>query len=143
MSLAAKLKTRIYEFVYSLEQIRHLKDLLLFSQTKQLQSQHPNPLNRFGRKCFSQGDEDGITLEILRRLGNLDDGVFAEFGVGEGVENNTLVLAALGWKGFWVGGEKLRFTVEERNPAHFSYQQEWVTLDNITALAQRGLRAIG
>jgi hypothetical protein len=59
------------------------------------------------------------------------------------MENNTLVLAALGWKGFWVGGEKLRFTVEERNPAAFCYLQEWVTLENITALAQRGLRTIG
>ena len=81
-------------------------------------------------------------MEILRRLGNLEDGVFAEFGVGDGMENNTLVLASLGWKGFWVGGEKLRFTVEERNPARFFYLQEWITLDNITALAQRGLRAI-
>jgi hypothetical protein len=27
-----------------------------------------NPLNRFGAKFFSQSDEDGITLEIIRRL---------------------------------------------------------------------------
>lgn len=144
MSLARlkEIRSRLREILHSPEQIRHLKDLILFSQTKQLQLQHPNPLNRFGRKCFSQGDEDGITLEILRRLGRLEDGVFAEFGVGDGMENNTLVLAALGWKGFWVGGEKLRFTVVEKNPASFCYLQEWITLENITALTHRGLRAI-
>jgi hypothetical protein len=137
-----KIPSRLNEALYSLEQIRHLKDLIVFSQTKQLQLQHPNPLNRFGRKCFSQGDEDGITLEILRRLGGLRDGVFAEFGVGDGMENNTLVLASLGWKGFWVGGEKLRFTVVDKNPVTFCYLQAWITLDNITALTRRGLRAI-
>ena len=36
-------------------------------------------------------------------------GVFAEFGPGDGTENNTICLAALGWKGFWVGGNKLAF----------------------------------
>src|SRR6516225_11835412 len=82
-----------------------LNDLVHFSQTKELQVQHGNPLNRFGKKCFSQSDEDGITLEILRRIGVLESGVFAEFGVGDGTENNTLILAALGWKGFWVSGE--------------------------------------
>ena len=66
---------------------------------------HPNPLNRFGRKCFSQSNEDGITLEILRRIGRLGPGAYTEFGVGNGAENNTLILAAMGWKGFWVGNE--------------------------------------
>jgi hypothetical protein len=51
-------------------------------------------------------DEDGITFEIPRRIG-LADGVFAEFGVGNGVENNTLAPAAAGWTGFWVDGEDL------------------------------------
>ena len=27
-----------------------------------------NPLNRYGAKFFSQSDEDGITLEIIKRL---------------------------------------------------------------------------
>lgn len=80
-----------------------LRDLILDFQTKQLQISHPNPLNKFGKKCFSQSDEDGITLEIIRRI-NIESGVYAEFGVGNGLENNTLILASLGWKGFWVGG---------------------------------------
>jgi hypothetical protein len=146
MSSLAKvmqIPSKLREILYAPEQIRQLKDLILLSQTKQLQLQHPNPLNGFGRKCSSQGDEDGITLEILRRLGRLKGGVFAEFGVEGGIENNTLVLAALGWKGFWVGGEELRFTVVEKNPAHFCYLQEWITLENVTALTRRGLGVIG
>jgi len=48
-----------------------------------------NPLNRFGAKYFSQTDEDGITLEIVRRIG-IRGGTFAELGVGDGLENNAL-----------------------------------------------------
>lgn len=60
-----------------------------------------NPLNEFGAKVFSQSDEDGITLEILRRLG-IDPGIALEIGSGDGTENNTLVLLASGWKCAWV-----------------------------------------
>jgi hypothetical protein len=137
-----KLPSRLIEFIRTPNQIRELRDLVLFHQTKQLQAGHPNPLNRFGRKCFSQSDEDGITLEILRRLGKLEGGAFAEFGVGNGTENNTLLLAALGWKGFWVGGEKLAFSVAPQRARRFSYLREWITLDNVVQLAQQGMQAI-
>lgn len=138
-----RLPARIREILQTPAQIRDLKDLVLFSQTKELQREHPNPLNRCGKKCFSQADEDGITLEILRRIGALRDGVFAEFGVGDGTENNTLILAALGWKGFWVGGEELAYRIEGRAAHRVSHLRDWVTLDNIADLAQRGLQAIG
>ena len=61
---------------------------------RERQQAHPNPLTRYGRKCFSQADEDGITLEILRRIG-IQDGTFCEFAVGNGLENNTLLLARI------------------------------------------------
>ena len=116
-----------------------LKDLVLQAQTTALQAAHRNPLNAFGRKCFSQTDEDGITLEIVRRLG-LAEGVYAEFGVGDGLENNTLILAALGWKGFWVGGEELAVRVLES--PRFAYIRDWITRDNILAHAATGLSAV-
>jgi hypothetical protein len=122
--------------------ISELNDLVHLSQAKQLQLQHANPLNRFGTKAFSQSDEDGITLEILGRIGALESGVFAEFGVGDGTENNTLILAALGWKGFWVSGEDLKFELEARSRRRFSYLRDWITLENIEALARRGLSEI-
>jgi hypothetical protein len=124
-----------------LARIRGLHDLLLFQQTRELQYAHSNPLNRCGKKCFSQGDEDGITIEILKRIGGIQNGVFAEFGVGDGSENNSLILAALGWKGFWVGGQDL--AVEVRSPnSRFAYLKEWISLENIIELAERGLAAI-
>ena len=45
-------------------------------------------------------DEDGITIEIFKRLKNLNSGSFLELGVGDGTENNTLILLSLGWKVF-------------------------------------------
>ena len=54
---------------------------------------HPNPLTSCGGKVYSQNDEDGITFEILRRLG-ISTGVFAEFGVGNGTDAIELALRA-------------------------------------------------
>lgn len=123
-------------------QIHEIRDLMLLDQTRQLQHSHPNPLNKSGAKCFSQTDEDGITLEILRRINGLDCGVYAEFGAGNGNENNTLILAALGWKGFWVGGEALSVKIQQENNAKFCYLREWITADNIVDIARTGLHAI-
>jgi len=123
----------------NLQALMQLRDLVLGFQTVQLQRSHPNPLNAFGAKCFSQTDEDEITLEIIRRLG-IEIGVFAEFGVGNGLENNTLILAALNWKGFWVGGEDLAF---QYNSSKFRYVKAWITLDNILIHAQSCLESLG
>lgn len=119
-----------------------LFDMQLQHQVQQAQRLSGNPLAMAGHKAFSQSDEDGITLEILRRVGLLQGGVFAEFGVGNGTENNTLVLAALGWRGFWVGGEDLAVRTPGEQARHFRYLKDWVTLDNIVALARRGLEAV-
>ena len=100
-----------------------------------------NPLNRFGAKYFSQGDEDGITLEIVRRLG-IANGTFAELGVGNGLENNTLILLASGWRGVWIGGEDLAFT-HETNPERLSFRKAWVSLNNVRALLKDGLERMG
>lgn len=122
--------------------LEELKNLVLFDSTKRLQADHPNPLNKFGKKCFSQTDEDGITLEILRRIGLVNGGVYAEFGVGDGTENNTLILAALGWKGFWVGGEKLKVDIGKACHKRFTYLRDWITLENILDLTKKGCAEI-
>ncbi|MGA2812124.1 MAG: hypothetical protein ABSG16_12035 [Candidatus Acidiferrum sp.] len=113
-----------------------------FSQRQFLQD-HPNPLTTCGSKVFSQNDEDGITLELLRRIG-LSDGVFAELGVGNGLENNTLVLAAAGWSGFWVGGEDLSFDFNPHKTLqlNFTYQKQWIKLSNIVELCKESLKTI-
>ena len=142
-----------------LQRIRHAatRQLLTESQaqTRLMHSQHDyllnmkwamaaqdsqNPLNHFGAKFFSQSDEDGITLEIIRRL-ELKTGTFLEFGVGDGTENNTLVLLSIGWRGAWVGGENLSFDPQV-NPKRFFYNKAWVSLDNINELVRSGLSAL-
>lgn len=87
---------------FSSETVRELRmtnDLL--RQLIVLNTDYKNPLNAFGRKVFSQSDEDGITLEILRRL-NIGIGVAVEIGSGDGTENNSLVLLAAGWRCVWI-----------------------------------------
>ncbi|MGO1117207.1 hypothetical protein ACTL6U_00760 [Rhodovibrionaceae bacterium A322] len=100
---------------------------------------HPNPFCRYGRKVFSQSDEDGLTFEILRRLG-LDKGTFAELGVGDGMENNSLALLAHGWKGFWIGGENL--VIEHQNSSRLTFLKAFIDLDNLESLFARGLEAL-
>jgi hypothetical protein len=124
-------------------------------QTRLLRSQHDfllsmrwaisaqasgNPLNRFGEKFFSQSDEDGITLEIIKRLGH-QEGIFLELGVGNGLENNTLVLLSIGWRGAWIGGENLAFDPNV-NPRRLYYKKAWVSLDNINELVDQALSGI-
>ena len=84
--------------------IDELYDLVYQVITTYSKKEHVNPLNSFGKKCFSQSDEDGITIEIFKRLKNLNSGFFLELGVGDGTENNTLILLSLGWKvlGRWI-----------------------------------------
>lgn len=120
-----------------------IRDLAIHSSREVASSSHTNPLSHFGRKCFSQSDEDGLTLEILRRLNLLKDvGVFAEYGVGTGMENNTLILRTLGWRGFWVGNEELAFKINcPKNDFH--YAKTWITLENIADVTKQSLIELG
>ena len=120
--------------------IKDIRELTLNYQTKELQKAHKNPLNKFGKKCFSQTDEDGINLEILRRIGCIENGYFAEFGPGDGMENNTLILKSLGWKGFWIGGENL--TIDAKSNEKFCFIKEFISLKNIIELTLKGKKEI-
>ena len=114
-----------------------IKDFFVKQTYHSRKKNSSNPFNKYGRKCFSQSDEDGITFEIIKRL-NIKKGSYAEFGVGDGMENNTLLLASLGWRGFWVGGEDLVF--EHPSDKRFTYTKEWITLDNIIELCKKNMR---
>jgi hypothetical protein len=63
--------------------------------------QRDKSLIPFGHKVYSQQDEDGMLREIFRRIG-VTNKVFVEFGVGNGLENNTLALLFEGWQGLWI-----------------------------------------
>ncbi|GAB3451317.1 hypothetical protein [Actinophytocola sediminis] len=53
-------------------------------------------------QLFSQNGEDGVLVEILRRIG-VTDGWFVEFGVESGREGNCVALADVaGWRGLFM-----------------------------------------
>ena len=117
--------------------IDELYDLIYQVVTTYSKKEHANPLNSFGKKCFSQSDEDGITLEIFKRLNNLKSGFFLELGVGDGTENNTLILLSLGWKGIWVGSSDLAF--ETSGSKKLKFYKNWITKENILSIINKGL----
>jgi hypothetical protein len=93
-----------------------------------------NPLDAFARKIFSQADEDGITLEILKRIG-ISDRACLEIGAGNGIENNTLVLLAHGWKAIWIDGVPLAFD-SKINPKRLFHAQRFVTRENLIEIVK-------
>ena len=123
------------------QQIELLNDAFRLNQYLIQRSTDINPINRRASKCFSQSDEDGIIFEILRRINFINgSGVFIEFGVGSGDENNTLSLLNLGWKGVWVGNEPLK--INHKSIKNLNYLSSWVTADNIITVASEGLANI-
>ena len=92
-----------------------------------------NPLLKSGEKYFSQNDEDGITLEIVKRIG-IKRGIALEFGVGDGLENNTLILLMSGWDVLWIDGEDIKIRTPERCK-NLSFRKDWVTKENCAMLA--------
>jgi hypothetical protein len=119
------------------ELVRHTDQL---TDVISIINRNEKSLSRFGKQVFSQSDEDGITLEIVQRLFDRK-GVVVEIGVGDGIENNSLVLLALGWRAVWVGNEDLGFEVSEFAKS-ISYTKSWVTRDNIFATVKQGCRDI-
>lgn len=121
--------------------LKDIRELILNDQQDLTINKSKNPLNKYGKKIFSQSDEDGITIEIIKRINSLDEGIFVELGVGDGTENNTLILKALGWKGFWIGNEKLK--IDYVNSKNFSYICSFVDLENVVDLLKKGSSLIG
>jgi hypothetical protein len=99
-------------------------------------------LLRYGSKVYSQCDEDGVIQEIFARIGT-GRKTFVEFGVSNGLENNTVRLLLDDWSGVWLESDKA--CVESIN-VHFNnviregrlhVDQAMVDRDNINALIGR------
>ena len=99
------------------------------------------PLEACAKKIFSQSDEDGITLEIVKRVG-LEKSSCIEIGCGNGLENNTLVLLATGWRAIWIDGVDLAFN-KNINPAKFVHSQTFITRENVCGIASDLQKALG
>jgi len=82
---------------------------LIHAQIEEIRSdyrkRYDDALICYGRKIYSQCDEDGIISEIFNRIGR-QTSVFVEIGVGDGRENNTHALLLSGWSGVWIDGDE-------------------------------------
>jgi len=93
----------------------------------------------WGHKGYSQNDEDGIVLEIFRRIGILNR-TFVEIGAGNGTENNSLFWLKQGWRGAWIEGNAENSDLVRRIFAQaigngvLHFQQAFVSADNVNAL---------
>lgn len=99
----------------------------------------PKNLIPYGYKIYSQCDEDGIISEIFNRIGKTNR-QFVEFGVGNGLENNTLALLLQDWRGLWIESSKkhvrkihksFKDTIQNGSLAVIN---EYVTKDNINSI---------
>lgn len=114
------------------EKIQSIYDLILYESFHQKTKKHLNPINQKAvLNGFSQNEEDSITLEIIKRIG-LKKGYFVEFGVGNGLENNTIILLASNWNGAWFGAENLAFNILKSKKLLF--RKSWITKENILDL---------
>ena len=102
----------------------------------------PLCLTRHGYRNFSQFDEDGLIDETLRRIG-VTGRFFVEFGVGTGLENNTVALLLQGWKGLWIEADPAscgRIREDFREPlesGQLTLRESFVTAENIEECFER------
>jgi hypothetical protein len=140
----ARLKRALIPFMdglFSEYRKSNLPVLLELRKLSDAAQNRTNPLLAVSQRYFSQNDEDGILLEIVRRIKVDSTFVFLELGVGKGTENNSIILLSLGWTGVWVGVEDLAF--ELSSAARLVFVRQWITKENATQLAESGLSKIG
>jgi hypothetical protein len=100
-------------------------------------------LTRYEFKAFSQSGEDGIISEIFNRIGTTNQ-FFVEFGVGNGLENNTAYLLIKNWRGYWIEGSQSfcqsirRDFAEPIERGQLTLQNAFITAENIETLFQDG-----
>lgn len=125
---------------------QHLSDLCQIELDRELSNilsrpkyQDQKKLNRFEHKGFSQSGEDGILAEIFRRIG-VGSKFFVECAPGDGLESNTALLLATGWKGVWVEGSAKHARTIARAFAgkirdrQLSFLHRFVTAENIDSI---------
>ena len=108
----------------------NVHDLLLNQHLATCVNSTNNPLLKPIVSSFSQSDEDGIIERIAQRL-KISEGIFVEFGVGNGTENNTLNLLMNGWKGMWFGGESIGIPKGFKLPESLEFVKIWVDRNSL------------
>lgn len=97
-------------------------------------------LEPHGFRCYSQHDEDGMLAEIFKRMDSEIPHTFVEFGVGDGLENNSLLLMKLGWHGLWIEGCRKNSTKiissfsSQIKSGQLLFEHQFIRRDNINEL---------
>lgn len=93
-------------------------------------------------KYFSQNDEDGYTLKILDRFDGLLNS-FVEIGVGNGLENNSLILKANGFKGIWIDAQDLPGAIKlNASNENFRFVKQFIYEDTINDVLKSELQQL-
>jgi hypothetical protein len=122
-------------------QVQHLSALYRHEILLQPRYQEEKRLIKYGKKIFSQNDEDGIIAEIFNRI-STNSKTFFEFGAHT-TENNSLALLANGWKGTWLEGNEsmVHHMQHEYQPfieqGQLTIQHAMITKNNINELLEK------
>ena len=101
----------------------------------------PRHLIHFEHQVFSQNGEDGILLEIFRRIG-VSARSFVELGTGSGLQCNTTFWLSQGWHGWWVEGNPKaprrigRQFAQPLAEKRLRLISSWITAENVAGLLQ-------
>ena len=131
---------KLFFQLFQLSLLTEMTASMYYEQLKQdSKYRDPRSLVAYGYKMYSQNDEDGMIREIFKRIGTTNK-LFVEFGVGNGLENNTLALLFEGWRGLWIEGDS-RFAEAMRNgfkkilaSGRLMLAQSFITKENINGL---------
>jgi hypothetical protein len=132
-----------------LSEVKKMREQMAKNEIEDLQTrilrQDPKSLIPFGKKIYSQCDEDGIIREIFNRIGYTNK-IFVEFGIGDGLENNTLSLLFENWRGLWIEASKkhvreiTRGFAKTISQGHLRVINAFITKRNIDDLISSNVR---
>lgn len=105
--IASKIKDFFFSPIYTKLNITNdsILDARYDEVKKQIEDKTPGNIVKYGYKCYSGGEEDGIIAAIFNTI-PVSNKVFLEIGCGFGIENNTHFMLLNDWKGTWIDGEK-------------------------------------
>lgn len=135
---------RVHQTREVFQQLLEVCSELCYRQTLATQPRYGDrrSLTRHGAQVYSQNDEDGILDEIFRRIGTTNR-LCVEFGVGHGLENNTLYRVLQGWQAVWFEACSESAVAIERGmeplirQGRIRFQEALVSVENIVKMFER------
>lgn len=146
--MLAKFNSIVREINYSIAIKNRLKQIPIVQEIERIQKntryRDQKSLIPFGNKIYSQSDEDGIIQEIFKRI-DVKHKTFVEFGIGNGLENNTLALLFNDWHGLWIDArhQSIRQIREHFaaiiDKGNLKVVESFITKENINNLIARNI----